>query len=292
MLACPGDRPPRGDAWLHEVKWDGYRALARLADGEPYLWSRRGQDLAERFPRILNDLGRGLRSPNCVVDGEVVAFDDARRAPLQPRAEGGGRHQPAALRRAGARGRDSSTTCRSRSAASSSRGWSTRRAPPSASRAPSTTATACWPRRGTAGWRASSRSGAPRSTSRAPARATGSRSRRRCATGSRSSPCAPATARAAASARSCRRARSTASCATPVASAAGSRRPRSTASWSCWSRSCGMRRPPRCRRCRAPSCAGCAGSSRRARPRSSTPRSARTACCASRATSVCASGTA
>ena len=90
MLASSGDRPARGDAWLHEVKWDGYRALARLADGEPYLWSRRGQDLAERFPRILNDLGRGLRSPNCVVDGEVVAFDEhgVPRFNLVQKAEG------------------------------------------------------------------------------------------------------------------------------------------------------------------------------------------------------------
>jgi bifunctional non-homologous end joining protein LigD len=90
MLASSGERPPRGDAWLHEVKWDGYRALARLADGEPYLWSRRGQDLAERFPRILHDLGRGLRSPNCVVDGEVVAFDEhgVPRFNLVQKAEG------------------------------------------------------------------------------------------------------------------------------------------------------------------------------------------------------------
>ena len=51
---------------------------------------RRGQDLAERFPRILNDLGRGLRSPNCVVDGEIVAFDDAGvpRFNLVQKAEG------------------------------------------------------------------------------------------------------------------------------------------------------------------------------------------------------------
>ena len=50
LASIRAKRPPRGDAWLHEVKWDGYRALARLADGEPYLWSRRGQRPGRALP--------------------------------------------------------------------------------------------------------------------------------------------------------------------------------------------------------------------------------------------------
>jgi bifunctional non-homologous end joining protein LigD len=90
MAACPATNVPGGAGWVHEIKWDGYRALARLDDGEPELWSRGGRDLGERFPRVLADLGRGLRSPRCVVDGEVVAFraDGTPSFNLLQRAEG------------------------------------------------------------------------------------------------------------------------------------------------------------------------------------------------------------
>jgi bifunctional non-homologous end joining protein LigD len=73
MLAALVETPPPAKGWIAEVKLDGFRALARLRDGEVELWSRRGNDLTERFRVVANDLGRGLRSPNVVVDGEVVA---------------------------------------------------------------------------------------------------------------------------------------------------------------------------------------------------------------------------
>src|SRR3954454_2630012 len=73
MLAALVEKPPPADGWIAEVKLDGFRALARLSDGEVELWSRRGNDLTARFKPVADDLGRGLRSPNAVVDGEVVA---------------------------------------------------------------------------------------------------------------------------------------------------------------------------------------------------------------------------
>ncbi len=76
MLATAASRlPARGD-WLYEVKWDGYRAVARLAGNEATLSSRTGRDLGSRFPDIARALPHALRTTDCVVDGEVCALDD------------------------------------------------------------------------------------------------------------------------------------------------------------------------------------------------------------------------
>ena len=76
-LASLAEKPPVGDRWVHEVKLDGFRVLARLDDGDVSLWSRNGLDVADRFRRVALDLGRGLRTFTCVVDGVVCAVDEA-----------------------------------------------------------------------------------------------------------------------------------------------------------------------------------------------------------------------
>ena len=76
MLAQLVDEPPDGDAWLHEVKLDGFRVVARLDDGDVSLWSRNGLDVTDRFRPVATALGRGLRTFSCVVDGEVCALDE------------------------------------------------------------------------------------------------------------------------------------------------------------------------------------------------------------------------
>ena len=44
--------PPAGPGWLHEIKHDGFRILARKQDERVRIWSRRGADFADRFQRI------------------------------------------------------------------------------------------------------------------------------------------------------------------------------------------------------------------------------------------------
>jgi bifunctional non-homologous end joining protein LigD len=90
MLATLARELPRGPGWIYEVKWDGYRALCRLRGGEARLWSRTGQDLTERFASIARALPRALRTPDCVVDGEVCALDERGRPSfaLMQRGEG------------------------------------------------------------------------------------------------------------------------------------------------------------------------------------------------------------
>jgi bifunctional non-homologous end joining protein LigD len=71
MLPAPARRLPRGD-WLHEAEWGGERTLARLAEGEPELWNAAGAETTDTHPMIARALGRGLRTFDCVVDGEIV----------------------------------------------------------------------------------------------------------------------------------------------------------------------------------------------------------------------------
>lgn len=75
MLAARRERPFDDEGWWFEVKWDGYRAVVGAADGVIRARSRRGVDLLGRFPEI----GSVEIPDGIVIDGEIVAFDDAGR---------------------------------------------------------------------------------------------------------------------------------------------------------------------------------------------------------------------
>jgi bifunctional non-homologous end joining protein LigD len=90
MLASLEREVPRGDGWLHEVKWDGYRAICRVAGGEVTFTSRQGNDLTTRFPVVAKELAKALKTPDCVVDGEVCALDDKGRASFSAMQQGTG----------------------------------------------------------------------------------------------------------------------------------------------------------------------------------------------------------
>jgi bifunctional non-homologous end joining protein LigD len=74
QLATLTDRPPAGDDWLCEVKFDGYRALCRIDDGVATLYSRNGNDWTPKWRRIADAAG-GLPVRQAWLDGEVVAID-------------------------------------------------------------------------------------------------------------------------------------------------------------------------------------------------------------------------
>jgi ATP-dependent DNA ligase len=71
---------PEGEQWVYEVKLDGYRAVGVKGDSELILYSRRKKVLNKQFPGIVAAL-REL-PPGMVVDGEIVALDDAGRPTL------------------------------------------------------------------------------------------------------------------------------------------------------------------------------------------------------------------
>ena len=90
MLATLSESLPAGAGWLFEVKWDGYRAIASVAGGEADLTSRRGNSLTERFTSVAKAIPKALRTPNCVLDGEVCALDEEGRARFSAMQQGTG----------------------------------------------------------------------------------------------------------------------------------------------------------------------------------------------------------
>jgi bifunctional non-homologous end joining protein LigD len=68
------DRPPAGGDWVHEIKFDGYRMQLRVEGGKAALRTRAGLDWSARFPQLIED-AEGF--PDCLIDGEVVALDEA-----------------------------------------------------------------------------------------------------------------------------------------------------------------------------------------------------------------------
>jgi bifunctional non-homologous end joining protein LigD len=67
---------PSGDSWLHEIKFDGYRLLARLEKGQVVLRTRQGNNWTGRFPEIATAVGK-LPARTALLDGEVVALTSA-----------------------------------------------------------------------------------------------------------------------------------------------------------------------------------------------------------------------
>ena len=66
------ERPPLGEGWVHEIKFDGYRIQARVQDGKAVLRTRKGLDWTKRFGAVAKAC-TGL--PDGIVDGEIVALD-------------------------------------------------------------------------------------------------------------------------------------------------------------------------------------------------------------------------
>ena len=71
-LPSSASQPPSGEEWLHEIKHDGFRVIARKDGASVRLYSRPGNDLTKRFPLIVKGLAQ-LRLWSCIIDGEAVA---------------------------------------------------------------------------------------------------------------------------------------------------------------------------------------------------------------------------
>jgi bifunctional non-homologous end joining protein LigD len=81
MLATLIAEPFDGDDWLFEVKWDGYRAIAEVEDGNVRLYSRNLLPLENKFPPIIGSL-KNL-GHDAVLDGEIVVLDAQGKAHFQ-----------------------------------------------------------------------------------------------------------------------------------------------------------------------------------------------------------------
>jgi bifunctional non-homologous end joining protein LigD len=71
-LAEQLSRPPKGEGWIHEVKFDGYRVQLHIANDAVKVLTRRGYDWTTRFKKIATDAWR-INARSAIIDGEVVA---------------------------------------------------------------------------------------------------------------------------------------------------------------------------------------------------------------------------
>ncbi|HZQ66991.1 MAG TPA: non-homologous end-joining DNA ligase [Terriglobales bacterium] len=79
MLAISTDKAFNDKEWLFEIKWDGYRAVSFIENGQVRLVSRNQNDLTAQFSE-LKSLPSQVRAARAVLDGEVVALDEEGRA--------------------------------------------------------------------------------------------------------------------------------------------------------------------------------------------------------------------
>jgi bifunctional non-homologous end joining protein LigD len=74
-LPSPADHPPVEPNWVHEIKHDGFRLMARRDGAGVRLLTRNGNDWTERYPLIFEAMNH-LRVRSCLIDGEAVCCDD------------------------------------------------------------------------------------------------------------------------------------------------------------------------------------------------------------------------
>ncbi len=92
QLATLVDAVPTGSGWLHEVKYDGYRAMLAVAGSKAKAFTRTGLDWSDRFAPIVEAAAQ-IDVGSALIDGEVVAFDAKGRpsfSALQDALKNGG----------------------------------------------------------------------------------------------------------------------------------------------------------------------------------------------------------
>jgi len=76
QLATLVDAVPTGNRWMHEIKFDGYRALVAARGDEVRVFTRNGKDWTDKFGPLVAAIA-SLDLPSCLIDGEIVANDGA-----------------------------------------------------------------------------------------------------------------------------------------------------------------------------------------------------------------------
>ena len=75
-LPSPAKAPPSGSGWLHEIKHDGFRIMARRDGAGVRLITRSGNDFSSRFPFIAMAISK-LPVRSCLIDGEAIVCDES-----------------------------------------------------------------------------------------------------------------------------------------------------------------------------------------------------------------------
>lgn len=73
QLATLVDAVPVGNGWIHEIKYDGYRAEIAAAGSEVRVYTRSGLDWSDKFAPLVRHIA-ALDLPACLIDGEIIAY--------------------------------------------------------------------------------------------------------------------------------------------------------------------------------------------------------------------------
>jgi bifunctional non-homologous end joining protein LigD len=73
-LPILAETPPTGPDWIHEIKHNGFRVMARRDGKKVRLISRKGKDLTYRFPLVVQAVA-ALPVHSCLIDGEAIISD-------------------------------------------------------------------------------------------------------------------------------------------------------------------------------------------------------------------------
>jgi bifunctional non-homologous end joining protein LigD len=79
MLSAAATKPPEGDEYLHEIKWDGIRALISVEDGHVRIMTRNQNDVTKQFPE-LGSADKAFRATCGLFDAEIVCLDKSGKA--------------------------------------------------------------------------------------------------------------------------------------------------------------------------------------------------------------------
>ncbi|MHA6333827.1 DNA ligase D [Qipengyuania sp. CAU 1752] len=74
QLATLVDEVPAGNGWMHEIKFDGYRAMIAATGKKVQVFTRSGKDWTDKFAPLVQHIA-ALELPACLIDGEIVAHD-------------------------------------------------------------------------------------------------------------------------------------------------------------------------------------------------------------------------
>src|SRR6516225_6330709 len=74
-LPSPAKAPPSGPGWIHEIKHDGFRIMARRDGAGVRLITRHGNDFTARFPLVASAVS-ALPARSCLIDGEAIVCDE------------------------------------------------------------------------------------------------------------------------------------------------------------------------------------------------------------------------
>jgi ATP-dependent DNA ligase len=81
-LPTKAKQPPSGERWLHEIKHDGCRLMARRDPVGIRLITRRGNDWTDRYPLVVEAVNH-LKIRSCLIEGEAVCRDETGLAVFQ-----------------------------------------------------------------------------------------------------------------------------------------------------------------------------------------------------------------